>query len=96
MSPWRVKAMRAAVGGAGLLVAAALSGCAGSSSESPWPVEPNEVEAGPAGEQTKAGLDVKKLPNRYGADAEDERENTRDQKPPPKKSEDLEERKDVP
>ncbi len=40
--------------------------CAGSASESPWPVEPINTEPGPAGERPKQGLDPSELPNRYG------------------------------
>lgn len=46
----------------GLLVA-----CGGSSSETPWPVEPSDLEAGPAGEARPQNnvVDTRKLPNRY-------------------------------
>ena len=50
-------------------VACALwSACAGSASESPWPVEPLDTEPGPAGEARPGDnvLDVDQLPNRYG------------------------------
>lgn len=52
----------------GVLVLALVAACAGSSSESPWPVEPNEVRRGPAGEQPVEGLDMRTVPNRYPAE----------------------------
>jgi hypothetical protein len=45
-----------------------LGGCAGSQSESPWPVEPANGEVELIGETPKTGVDVKSLPNRYGTD----------------------------
>jgi hypothetical protein len=38
--------------------------CGGSSSETPWPVEPLDLEPGPAGEELKRGntVDVSELP----------------------------------
>lgn len=51
----------------GVLMSAAVAACAGSSSESPWPVEPNEVDPGPAGEGPIESLDMRKVPNRYPA-----------------------------
>jgi len=51
----------------GVFACVLFEACAGSSSESPWPVEPSEVDRGPAGEQPKEGLDVRKVPNRYDA-----------------------------
>lgn len=55
-------------------VATALAtACSGSSSESPWPVEPNEIEVGPEGEDTRRGTASRKSPSRppddddYGA-----------------------------
>ncbi len=60
-----------------IAVIAALSACSGSSSETPWPVEPPDRDPAPAGEELKKGnvLDVNKLPDNYskrdaGADAE--------------------------
>lgn len=43
--------------------------CGGSSSETPWPVEPIDDHAGPAGEGIDKGniIDVKKLPDNYNA-----------------------------
>jgi hypothetical protein len=52
----------------GALVASA---CSGSSSESPWPVEPSSIEPGPEGEQPKQGIDPRKLENRYGNQQDD-------------------------
>jgi hypothetical protein len=41
--------------------------CGGSSSESPWPVEPVDTDPGPAGESGPRGnvVDTKKLPDNY-------------------------------
>ena len=39
----------------GLTVALALVGCAGSTSESPWPVEPLDTDPAPQGEAPPAG-----------------------------------------
>jgi hypothetical protein len=47
------------------LAIATAAACAGSSSESPWPVEPVNTEPDPR-ERTKRGIDPKELPNRYG------------------------------
>ena len=59
-------------------IALGMMACGGSSSETPWPVEPIDTNEGPAGEDLTRGniIDVKKLPNRYptgegGAAAED-------------------------
>jgi hypothetical protein len=43
--------------------------CGGSSSETPWPVEPIDHEPGPEGENLNKGnvIDVKKLPDNYNA-----------------------------
>lgn len=38
-----------------LAVALMLAGCGGSSSESPWPVEPLDADPGPEGEAPPAG-----------------------------------------
>lgn len=92
----RLKVIRPLAVGSGLALSLALAGCAGSSSESPWPVEPNEVEPGPAGEVGKAGVDVKTLPKRYGSDVDEGGETERARRPEPKKAENLEERRDVP
>jgi hypothetical protein len=51
-----------------MLAAAALLGCGGSSSETPWPVEPEGATPGPAGESTER--DETELPS----DVTDERE----------------------
>jgi hypothetical protein len=42
-------------------------GCGGSSSETPWPAEPIDLEPGPAGEGLQRGnvLDTRKLPDNY-------------------------------
>ena len=45
----------------------ALGACAGSQSESPWPVEPANSEPELIGERPRQGVDVNLLPNRYGA-----------------------------
>lgn len=50
---------------------AATGACSGSSSESPWPVEPSSVDLGPDGEQPKEGFDARAVPNRYGVDQDD-------------------------
>ena len=44
-----------------------LCACGGSSSETPWPVEPSDLSDGPAGEAKPQNnvLDVRKLPDRY-------------------------------
>ena len=48
-------------------------GCGGSSSETPWPVEPLDTEPGPAGEKRATGnsIDVKTLPDNYNKQEED-------------------------
>jgi hypothetical protein len=51
------------------------SACGGSSSETPWPAEPLDLEPGPAGEERVRGnvIDTKKLPDNYSKKkAEDE------------------------
>lgn len=42
--------------------------CGGSSSESPWPVEPIETDSGPAGEKLERGnvIATEDLPDNYG------------------------------
>lgn len=44
-----------------------LFACGGSSSETPWPAEPIDLEPGPAGEGRQGGnvLDTTKLPDNY-------------------------------
>lgn len=46
-----------------------LAACSGSSSESPWPVEPLDTDPGPAGEKLQRGnvIATEDLPNNYGA-----------------------------
>ncbi len=39
----------------GCLLGAALAACGGSSSETPWPAEPENAALGPAGESSPAG-----------------------------------------
>ncbi len=53
----------------------ALSACGGSASETPWPVEPENIDLGPAGE-TKRADDLIKKPesSAEAASAPDERE----------------------
>jgi len=64
--------MAAVVSALGVLMGSIVSSaCAGSSSESPWPVEPSSLEPGPEGEQPKQGLDPRKIKNRYGAENDD-------------------------
>ncbi len=45
----------------------ALMACGGSSSETPWPAEPIDLEPGPAGEGRQRGnvIDTTKLPDNY-------------------------------
>jgi hypothetical protein len=44
-----------------------MAACGGSSSETPWPVEPIDTDPGPAGEDWRRNnvIDVKKLPDNY-------------------------------
>jgi len=53
---------------AAFILALSAIACGGSSSESPWPIEPIDTEPGPAGEQRPTGnvVDTKKLPEKYG------------------------------
>lgn len=53
------------------LVLLALTACGGSSSETPWPVEPDAPPPGPAGEAAPAGApaDVPEAPAEAPADA---------------------------
>lgn len=46
-----------------------LAVCGGSSTESPWPVEPLDTDPGPAGEKLQRGnvIATEDLPNNYGA-----------------------------
>ena len=55
------------------LVLLALVGCGGSSSESPWPREPENLDGDPSGENapTNNVIDVTKLPNNYDEKDED-------------------------
>jgi hypothetical protein len=69
---WRSWGKRSAAVALATVLGADLAGCSGSSSESPWPVEPSNTEPGPAGEQVKKGVPVDELPNRYGAGGADE------------------------
>jgi hypothetical protein len=52
-------------------LAAAFSGCGGSGSETPWPVEPDDVDLGPEGEarmwEDKGGKKVEDAPARKAA-----------------------------
>jgi hypothetical protein len=52
-----------------LVLAVGAAGCGGSSSESPWPIEPLDAEPGPFGEAPPAGdaTDVGVPPNPSGA-----------------------------
>ncbi len=52
-----------------LLLVLTVAACGGSSSETPWPVEPIDDGVGPAGESVDEGniIDVKKLPDNYNA-----------------------------
>lgn len=52
---------------AGLALALALVSCSGSSSETPWPAEPIDLEPGPAGEGRQGDnvVDTSKLPDNY-------------------------------
>ncbi|MEZ4445815.1 MAG: hypothetical protein R3B72_42455 [Polyangiaceae bacterium] len=62
-------------------------GCGISSSESPWPVEPIDVEPGPAGEDLPRGnvIATEDLPNNYekgqGGGASEEEEEEREPEP---------------
>jgi hypothetical protein len=54
----------------GIAMSAAMTlacACGGSSSETPWPAEPLDLEPGPAGEERVRGnvVDTKKLPDNY-------------------------------
>lgn len=57
-----------------MLAAAALLSCGGSSSETPWPVEPENAAPGPAGESAAARNDDTETP----AEVTDERESPED------------------
>jgi hypothetical protein len=46
----------------GLALAAACAACGGSASETPWPVEPENVDLGPSGE-TRRDDDLTKKPD---------------------------------
>jgi hypothetical protein len=62
---WLVAAVTSAAAGAGSL--GLVLACSGSMSETPWPAEPIDLEAGPAGEQRNRGnvIDTRKLPDNY-------------------------------
>ncbi|MEQ9321400.1 MAG: hypothetical protein RIF41_19710 [Polyangiaceae bacterium] len=59
-----------------LALFAILTACSGSSSESPWPVEPLDTDPGPAGERLQRGnvIATEDLPNNYGAGGGDPEE----------------------
>jgi hypothetical protein len=50
------------------VVAISAAACGGSSSESPWPVEPIDTDPGPEGEKLQRGnvIATEDLPNNYG------------------------------
>lgn len=60
-------------------IALLVCACGGSSSETPWPAEPIDLEPGPAGEERVRGnvVDTKKLPDNY-TKQQQEREKKKD------------------
>jgi hypothetical protein len=59
-----------------VLVCASLGACGGSSSETPWPVEPEGAALGPSGEAAPAGAAVAEAP--AATDGGAPRQETRD------------------
>ena len=60
----RSQTIIALVGCGGIFAVLLAVACGGSSSETPWPVEPTDIDPGPSGEKLREGnvVDVRALP----------------------------------